>query len=177
RLWSLCAYTTGVDHTWGLLVNASHLLQRAGHRLTHTREWVFVGPEAESTLTVTNPSFDWNDIPEALRLLDDGGVSAISSYVYIDGIFRMFTNQTFSEMFMDPEECNGRMADEKIMPVFVWTRCFDEREKVAFLELMISVAYTQGSNAGEASRVLNALDRHGMHIPCLVRARYMFLNQ
>lgn len=41
------------------------------------------------------------------------------------------------------------------MPVFVWTRCFDEAEKVPFLELMITVAYTQGANAGEASRVLN----------------------
>ena len=41
------------------------------------------------------------------------------------------------------------------MPVFVWTRCFDEGEKTAFLELMITVAYTQGANAGEASRVLN----------------------
>lgn len=41
------------------------------------------------------------------------------------------------------------------MPVFVWTRCFDEGEKTAFLELMITVAYTQGANAGEASRILN----------------------
>ena len=41
------------------------------------------------------------------------------------------------------------------MPVFVWTRCFDDAEKVAFLELMITVAYTQGANAGEASRVLD----------------------
>lgn len=44
----------------------------------------------------------------------------------------------------------------QIMPVFVWTRCFDEGEKVAFLELMITVAYgCGGANAGEASRVLN----------------------
>ncbi len=41
------------------------------------------------------------------------------------------------------------------MPVFVWTRCFDEGDKDAFLELMITVAYTQSANAGEASRVLN----------------------
>ena len=41
------------------------------------------------------------------------------------------------------------------MPVFVWTRCFDDAEKVAFLELMITVAYTQGANGGEASRVLD----------------------
>lgn len=35
---------------------------------------------------VPNPSFDWREIPEALRLLDDGGVSAISSYIFIDGV-------------------------------------------------------------------------------------------
>ena len=36
--------------------------------------------------TVPNPSFDWREVPEALRLLDDGGVSAISSYIFIDGV-------------------------------------------------------------------------------------------
>ncbi len=33
-----------------------------------------------------DPKFDWREIPEALRLLDDGGVSAISSYIFIDGV-------------------------------------------------------------------------------------------
>ena len=47
---------------------------------------------------VNNPSFDWNEIPEALRLLDDGGVSAVSSYIYIDGVFRIYANQAFSEV-------------------------------------------------------------------------------
>lgn len=35
---------------------------------------------------VPDPKFDWTEIPEALRLLDDGGVSAISSYIFIDGV-------------------------------------------------------------------------------------------
>lgn len=35
---------------------------------------------------VQDPKFGWREIPEALRLLDDGGVSAISSYVFIDGV-------------------------------------------------------------------------------------------
>lgn len=43
-------------------------------------------PTPHHTHTVPDPKFDWREIPEALRLLDDGGVSAISSYIFIDGV-------------------------------------------------------------------------------------------
>lgn len=53
RLWSLCAFTQGHDFTWGLLSNASRLLERAGYKPQATRDFVFYGPEAEDSLTRT----------------------------------------------------------------------------------------------------------------------------
>lgn len=66
--------------------------------------------------------------------------------------------------------CNHRT---QIMPVFVWTRCFDEDEKAAFLELMITVAYgCGGANAGEAWRVLNVRTCVHAHVFVLVLVRH-----
>lgn len=53
RLWSLCAFTQGRDFTWGLLANASRLLDRAGYKPQATRDMVFFGPEPEDSLTRT----------------------------------------------------------------------------------------------------------------------------
>lgn len=51
RLWSLCAFTQGHDFTWGLLNNASMLLERAGYKPQATKDFVFYGPEPDDSLT------------------------------------------------------------------------------------------------------------------------------
>jgi len=71
---------------------------------------------------VLNPTFDWDKIPEKLKKLDDGGTSALSSYIYINGEFRIFCNDKFSDDFITAQECNDRMKQEKAMPVFIWSQ-------------------------------------------------------
>ena len=78
--------------------------------------WTFV------SIAVSTPSFEWEKMPDKLRKLDDGGTSALSSYIYIDGEFRIFCNDRFSDEFMTAKECNDRMREERAMPVFVWSK-------------------------------------------------------
>jgi hypothetical protein len=70
---------------------------------------------------LVHPSFDWEHAPTAVKELDEGGTTGLSSYIYIDGVFKIFANANFTRMTgSTADDLNGKMVQESQMPVFVW---------------------------------------------------------
>ena len=59
------------------------------------------------------------DLPVWLRGLDDGGVSAMSGYVLLEGEYRWFCNERWAHLFMDQKEAQQLLDKDAMLPWYL----------------------------------------------------------
>ncbi len=116
-------------------------------------------------------------MPAYVATLQEGGMAAVSGFVYANGIFRLWADDNFAGEYFDAEEANQRFQELAILPCYLYGGILAPEFRNQFYELLVKYLLTESNLNTTMSMVADTVCRDGRVASKLLRVRYMVLNR